>query len=368
MNSLRLLVATALCAWLSLPSQSLAQCSGTISISDVLNASQSSSATGNFAVGAQNVSVNMTSWSGGGGAWAADLMVYLTAPDGSCVVWGGYSAGLPTNGCTDLGTGAGAAPWPDDWETGNGSTFSAVIDVSQGNLSGSGEWTITILNGYDFSTNVNYNIEFTIEGECLGECPDPDACNYVPEDEITNALLEVCEYPEDLFGPGYDCDGQCINDEDGDDICDEVDPCVGEYDACGVCNGPGEIYECGCYDADALGVCDGNCAVDADADGICDECIPPPGYWIDIEEVMVHTDGELDGMVTYRVSLGCESEADFLEAISGGGHRCSGDCLVFWDVVQPSCQPFLEPFWIGCRFHCALSQFGLRQLSDHRRR
>ena len=30
-------------------------------------------------------------------------------------------------------------------------------------------------------------------------------------------------------------------DEDGDGICDDVDPCVGEPDACGVCNGPGEI-------------------------------------------------------------------------------------------------------------------------------
>ena len=33
-----------------------------------------------------------------------------------------------------------------------------------------------------------------------------------------------------------------------DSICDDVDPCVGELDACGVCNGPGEIYECGCAD------------------------------------------------------------------------------------------------------------------------
>ena len=55
------------------------------------------------------------------------------------------------------------------------------------------------------------------------------------------------------------------------------------YDACGICNGPGAIYECGCSDIpagdcdcdgnqlDALGECGGDCAADADADGICDD-------------------------------------------------------------------------------------------------
>ena len=42
--------------------------------------------------------------------------------------------------------------------------------------------------------------------------------------------------------------GPCEADADSDGICDDIDPCVGELDACGVCNGPGEIYECGCSD------------------------------------------------------------------------------------------------------------------------
>ena len=58
---------------------------------------------------------------------------------------------------------------------------------------------------------------------------------------------------------------------------------VSEADECGICNGPGAIYECGCADIpegecdcdgnqlDALGVCGGDCAADADADGICDD-------------------------------------------------------------------------------------------------
>ena len=37
-------------------------------------------------------------------------------------------------------------------------------------------------------------------------------------------------------------------DDDADGICDDVDDCVGDYDECGICNGPGDIYECGCSD------------------------------------------------------------------------------------------------------------------------
>ena len=70
---------------------------------------------------------------------------------------------------------------------------------------------------------------------------------------------------------------------DADGICDDVDDCVGAFDACGVCNGPGAVFTCGCAgipegdcdcdgnQLDALGICGGDCAEDADADGICDD-------------------------------------------------------------------------------------------------
>ena len=53
-------------------------------------------------------------------------------------------------------------------------------------------------------------------------------------------------------------------DDDADGICDDVDDCVGDYDECGICNGPGDIYECGCSD-----IPEGDC----DCDGnVLDEC------------------------------------------------------------------------------------------------
>ena len=67
---------------------------------------------------------------------------------------------------------------------------------------------------------------------------DPLACNYNPLAEIDDG---TCYYPEN----NYDCEGNCISDID----------CFGEcggfaiYDECGVCNGDGAIYECGCVEA-----------------------------------------------------------------------------------------------------------------------
>ena len=80
-----------------------------------------------------------------------------------------------------------------------------------------------------------------------------------------------------------ECGGDCTEDLDADGICDDVDSCVGDFDECGICNGPGDIYECGCDDIpdgdcdcngnqlDALGVCGGTCTADEDGDGVCDD-------------------------------------------------------------------------------------------------
>jgi len=122
----------------------------------------------------------------------------------------------------------------------------------------------------------------------LSGCTNPDACNFDPaatEDDggciFQNAQACDC-YGNQLDALGI-CGGHCVNDLDQDGICDDEDPCVGHYDACGLCNGPGAIYDCGCSEMsvgdcdcdgnqlDALGVCGGSCASDSDGDGICDE-------------------------------------------------------------------------------------------------
>ena len=63
---------------------------------------------------------------------------------------------------------------------------------------------------------------------------------------------------------------------------EDINLCEGLEDECGVCNGEGAIYECGCTDIpegdcdcngnqlDAVGVCGGDCLEDSDGDGVCD--------------------------------------------------------------------------------------------------
>ena len=144
---------------------------------------------------------------------------------------------------------------------------------------------------------------FTAEGgsNACG-CTDAEASNYDPSAEYDDGSCEfvipgctdatACNYAEDANEDDGSClsndalgvcGGSCEADADADGICDDVDDCVGAFDACGVCNGPGDIFECGCADIpagdcdcngnqlDALGGCGGSCEADADADGICDD-------------------------------------------------------------------------------------------------
>jgi len=97
-------------------------------------------------------------------------------------------------------------------------------------------------------------------------CMDTSACNYDPQATFDT---QICLFPIDLYpsssidGVSYvDCSENCLIDEDSDNICDQIDDCIGEYDECGECNGDGpQLY----YD------CDGNCINDIDGDGVCDE-------------------------------------------------------------------------------------------------
>ena len=103
-----------------------------------------------------------------------------------------------------------------------------------------------------------------MRGSAILGCTDINACNFnsdATEDDGS------CDYAEEY----YDCDDNCINDEDSDDICDELDECVGEYDECGICNGDGiPDGDCDCDGGveDCLGECGGGAVVDEC--GICD--------------------------------------------------------------------------------------------------
>ncbi|MDA8605678.1 hypothetical protein N9L13_01455, partial [Flavobacteriales bacterium] len=174
------------------------------------------------------------------------------------------------------------------------------------------------------------------ENEVEG-CLNPSACNYVDPALVTE--LVPCVFADS----GYDCDGNCIVDTDGDGVCDEfeVPGCLDEA-ACNYEPATTDEVEC-IYEEDGYD-CDGNCLADADGDGVCDEfevvgCTdaaacnydeantdedgscdycscgePLSGYTLQIEE---HAVNGIPGMTTYRFYIGMESSADFLSAMYG---------------------------------------------------
>ena len=184
----------------------------------------------------------------------------------------------------------------------------------------------------------------------ISGCTLPEACNYDIEANVLDVskciLVDecgVCEGPGAVYEcgctdiPAGDCDcdgnqldalnvcgGGCAMDADGDGICDDGDDCIGEADECGVCNGPGAIYECGCSDIepgtcdcegntlDALGVCNGSCTADADEDGICD----------DVDDCV----GTLDALGVCNGSCSADTDAD-------GICDTVDECVGFYDAL-----------------------------------
>ena len=146
--------------------------------------------------------------------------------------------------------------------------------------------------------------EADLDGDGICEpydaCTDLTACNYDDPYNVDCKYVDSCGNCGGSGIPAGDCDcngnqvdavgdcgGNCAADADADGICDDVDDCVGEYDACGLCNGPGAIYDCGCTgipvgdcdcngnQLDAIGICGGTCTSNVDGDSVCDDAEVP---------------------------------------------------------------------------------------------
>ena len=197
-----------------------------------------------------------------------------------------------------------------------------------------GEGASSIYNTYSFNGAGTYP-QVMVQQQANCGCTDPSATNYDEGAEYDDG--SSCEYTEpgctDLTAcnfdanateddgswpyaaTGYDCEGSCLNDADGDEICDEFEvagctdatacnysanatdddgSCL-QLDECGVCGGAGipdgacdcdgNVDECGVCGGDGIADgacdCDGNgpeegydcngvCFDDADGDGVCD--------------------------------------------------------------------------------------------------
>ena len=203
-------------------------------------------------LGVLGVSLNWTN-SAGDGSWAADMMVEIGLPDGSCVAIGGYNY---TSACTDLGNYT--VVWPAEWTVTATGLYTADVDLSGAGLTGTGLWSFTIVNGYNASGGADYDLTLTLNGLCKSDnidipgCTDPTACNFDPLANVDDGSCEfsTCSGCTDPTACNYnpestEDDGSC------------------EFTSCAGCTDP---MACN-YDAGAT-IDDGSCLM-ADACGVC---------------------------------------------------------------------------------------------------
>ena len=153
------------------------------------------------------------------------------------------------------------------------------------------------------------------------------ACNF---DAQANTSGE-CEYPQDLYGVTYlDCQGNCLNDQDQDGICDEaeVPGCTDnsavnfEVDAT---DEDGSCLYGGCIDADYI---EFDAAADVD-DGTCVTLVVEGCMDSDYMEFDANANVE-DGSCAVLVVLGC-TDLDACN-FSGGYNTDDGSCIYASDI------------------------------------
>ena len=144
-------------------------------------------------------------------------------------------------------------------------------------------------------------------------CMDATACNY---NELATIDDGSCEYPLDLYGVDYvDCDDVCLNDADDNGICDEeqVDGCT-DAEACNYNDAANaDDGSCTYPPADNLN-CDGTCINDADGDLVCDE-----------DEILGCTDA--DACNYSEAATDDDDSCTYPDGYPNNIVDCNGDCL-----------------------------------------
>lgn len=186
----------------------------------------------------------------------------------------------------------GSCLWPEDCEDCTG----ACLDADQNGICDCyGDGPVA---GCTDPTALNYNPFATEEGPCeyqiIQGCMDAEACNYDPGAE--DDQYSLCFYPSQ---PYLDCAGGCLNDADGDGVCDELEiigclipsalnwnPYATDEGSCTfqliqgcmdptACNfdpsAEEDMYSLCFYPSQSFLNCAGECINDADGDGVCDE-------------------------------------------------------------------------------------------------
>ena len=240
-----------------------------------------------------------------GSSWPSDLLLGICSPDGVCGEIGGYDTTLDY---TVLGD------WPVEWDVTTAGTYTATIDLSASGLTGTGNWTFEVVNGWATSANVAYDVAFTFNGICTANlvpgCTDPNACNY---DATATVEDSSCTYAPNYFT----CTGDCVNDSDGDGVCDELEvPGCTDPEACNY--NQNATDNVGCELPESGFDCDGNplssCPEDLNENGLV----------------------EIGDMLLLLSDFGCE-EPPCLADFNGDGTTTVADMLLLLGAFGTDC-------------------------------
>ena len=169
-------------------------------------------------------------------------------------------------------------------------------------------------------------------------CTDCAACNFAASATDDD---NSCTYAE----TGIDCDGGCLVDSDGDFVCDQNE-ITGCQDS-SACNFDETATDAGyCDYAETNYDCAGNCLNDADGDGVCDEFEP---------EVMVLGCTSAEACNYDATATDDNGSCSFADT----GYDCTGECLADSDG-DGVCDAFEV---LGCT-DCAACNFAASATDD----
>ena len=252
------------------------------------------------------------------GSWAGDLLMEVASPDGPCIGIGGYDV---ASSC------GGAGTWPADWNTSNSGTYSATVNAAAAGLSGTGEWTVTLVNGWATSIGATYDVTFAVNGLCatgtgggdvLG-CTEPFGCNY-------NAAATVddgsCIFPYDIVYVDEDGDGYG-GEEAVADWCPPLESWLSL--ATGDCDDSNNAVHPGAFGT-GEGIdnnCDGILSTDEAGPSTCPEDVNVDGF-ISVADVLMLL-GEFGCTLECEVDVDGDevvTVADILQILSAFGSEC----------------------------------------------
>ena len=115
----------------------------------------------------------------------------------------------------------------------------------------------------------DYAAEIHIPVYAMNGANGSDLAAWLEDNNSYSAQLQ--EHSLSLTSTPFDCNGNCVNDEDQDGICDEdeIEGCM-DNEACNF-NSAATDADDSCLQSELNYDCNGNCLNDADNDGVCDE-------------------------------------------------------------------------------------------------